>query len=363
MIRWATRAQLSLFTYLNSFFETGIKSPLDAAILAHDQPAIPGYTKLDEIPFDFQRRRLSIVVAQGEQRWLIAKGAPEGVLACCSAYEHDGQSLPLDGAARSQCEATYRQLCGEGFRMLGVASKQVPPQSAYRAADEAGLTLAGFVTFSDPPLAEAAETLRSLERDGVQVKILTGDNELVTQHVCSQVGFDGGNIVLGEQIDQMSDTALSHVAEGAAVFARVSPAQKNRIILALKRRSHVVAFLGDGINDTPSLHAADVGISVASATDAAEIILLQPGLEPLHSGILEGRKAFGNVMKYLLMGSSSNFGNMFSMAGASFFCRFCPCCRCRSCSIISSTTSRSSRSQPTTSTTRSPTSRAAGISG
>ncbi len=320
--------KVSLFSYLNSFHETGIKSPLDAAILAHDSPAIDAYRKLDEIPFDFERRRLSIVVAKGSQQWLIVKGAPEGVLECCSACEVDGHALPLEGEARSKCETTYRELSAEGFRVLAIAYRLVALQSAYRATDEQNLVLIGFATFSDPPLAEAAATLQALRRDGVQVKILTGDNELVARHVCSQVGLDSSQIVLGEQLDRMSDTALSHVAEQVAVFARVSPAQKNRIILALKHRSHVVGFLGDGINDAPSLHAADVGISVASAVDvakdAAEIILLERGLGILHTGILEGRKAFGNVMKYLLMGTSSNFGNMFSMAAASFFLPFLP---------------------------------------
>ena len=188
--------------------------------------------------------------------------------------------------------------------------------------------LLGFLTFSDPPLADVAEVLQALSRDGVQVKILTGDNELVTGHVCSQVGLDGSRMVLGSEMDRMSDVALAHVVEQTTIFARVSPAQKNRIIMALKSRHHVVGFLGDGINDAPSLHAADVGISVATAVDvakdAAAIILLERSLQVLHNGILEGRKAFGNVIKYLLMGTSSNFGNMFSMAGAFVFLPFLP---------------------------------------
>jgi len=211
---------------------------------------------------------------------------------------------------------------------LAVAYAVAPLQAAYSARDERELVLAGFVTFFDPPMKGVAETLRALRRDGVVVKILTGDNELVAQHVCSQVGLDSARIVGGDQIERMTDSALAAVAEQTTVFARVSPAQKNRIILALKSRNHVVGFLGDGINDAPSIHTADVGVSVATAVDvakdAADIILLERDLDVLHAGILEGRRAFGNVMKYLLMGTSSNFGNMFSMAGAFLFLPFLP---------------------------------------
>jgi P-type Mg2+ transporter len=259
---------------------------------------------------------------------LITKGAPESVLPVCSRYELNGQEFPLDVDSRTCAEATYRALCARGFRMLAVAYAPVPLKYVYRATDETDLVLAGFLTFSDPPLESAKLALQDLNRDGIQVKILTGDNELVTQHICSQVGLDVGRIILGDELERMTDTALAHVVEQTFVFARVSPAQKNRIILALKRRSHVVGYLGDGINDAPSLHAADVGISVSTAVDvakdAADFILLERSLDVLHEGIIEGRKAFGNVMKYLLMGTSSNFGNMFSMAVASLFLPFLP---------------------------------------
>ena len=335
-----------LLAYLNSLHETGVSNPLDqaiksqaikqsrignpldAAVLQHDHPDIHAYRKIDEIPFDFERRRVSIVVEHEKERLLITKGAPESVLPVCSAYELNGQHYPLDAASRGRAEATYRDLCARGFRMLAVAYSTPPQQDAYRAADEKDLVLVGFLTFSDPPLESAKLALRDLSRDGVQVKILTGDNELVTQHICAQVGLSDGRIILGEELERMTDTALAHVVEQTSVFARVSPAQKNRIILALKRRSHVVGYLGDGINDAPSLHAADVGISVSTAVDvardAADIILLEHSLHVLHEGIIEGRKAFGNVMKYLLMGTSSNFGNMFSMAIASLFLPFLP---------------------------------------
>jgi Mg2+-importing ATPase len=317
-----------LQAYLNSFHETGIKSPLDAAILQAGSPDLQAYRKLDEVPFDFERRRLSVVLERNGERLLIAKGAPEGILHVCAAYEIEGQRHLFDTEARQRCEATYRDLSAQGHRVLAVAYRPVPQQKAYRAADERDLVLVGFLTFFDPPLEDTAAAVADLRSDGVQMKVLTGDNELVARHVCAQVGLDGSRVVLGDQVDQMTDTALAHVAEQSTVFARVSPAQKNRIILALKHRGHVVGFLGDGINDAPSLHAADVGISVATAVDvakdAAEIILLERGLRVLHSGILEGRKAFGNVMKYLLMGTSSNFGNMFSMAAASLFLPFLP---------------------------------------
>jgi P-type Mg2+ transporter len=314
--------------HVNSTHQTGIKSPLDEAILKRGGVATSGYRKIDEIPFDFERRRLSVVVENGGERLLITKGAPEGVIACCTAYEVGDGPAVLDDAARARCQATYRELSAQGARVLAVASAVAPIQAAYAARDERELVLAGFVTFFDPPMAGVAEALRALRRDGVMVKILTGDNELVAQHVCSQVGLDSARVVGGDEIERMTDGALAAVAEQATVFARVSPAQKNRIILALKSRNHVVGFLGDGINDAPSIHTADVGVSVATAVDvakdAADIILLERDLGVLHAGILEGRRAFGNVMKYLLMGTSSNFGNMFSMAGAFLFLPFLP---------------------------------------
>jgi P-type Mg2+ transporter len=317
-----------LLASLNSLYETGIRSPLDTAILASGHPETQDYTKVDEIPFDFERRRLSIVVDSSRGRLLITKGAPESILQCSTAYEIAETQAPLDAAARARCQAVYEQLSAEGYRVLGVASRPVPAQRSYTIADEQALVLAGFLAFVDPPMADVRDAVQALQRDGVTVKVLTGDNELVTQHVCRQVGLDGRNILLGDEIAQMSEAALAAVAERTTVFARVSPAQKNRIILALKSRNHVVGFLGDGINDAPSLHTADVGISVANgvdvAKDAADILLRERTLTVLHSGIIEGRKAFANVMKYLLMGTSSNFGNMFSMAGAVLFLPFLP---------------------------------------
>ncbi|HWF39300.1 MAG TPA: magnesium-translocating P-type ATPase [Candidatus Acidoferrales bacterium] len=319
--------------YLNSQFETGIRSPLDVAILKADRDIAKEYAKVDEIPFDFERRRLSIVVEKtggdgAAKRLLITKGAPEGILERSQWYEAGGQRLEFDAQTRPTCRKTFDDLSAQGFRVLAVAYREVEARAAYTIDDEKELTFCGYLTFADPPNPDAAASLAALERDGVQVKILTGDNELVARHVCQQVGLKEPAIILGQELESMSDPALQHLAEETDVFARVSPVQKHRIIHALKVRGHVVGYMGDGINDAPSLHAADVGISVATAVDvardASDIILLKPGLDILHKGVLEGRRASANVMKYLLMGTSSNFGNMFSMAGASLFLPFLP---------------------------------------
>ena len=327
---WGAPSQrVLMLARLNSQNQTGIRSPLDAAILAASQTDAEGaYQKCDEIPYDFDRRRLSVVLEQESRRLLITKGAPEGVLEHTVAVERNGQVAPLDSGLQARCRATFEELSRQGLRVLAVAYVGVEVRASYSAADERNLILVGFVTFADKPLPDAARALAALRAAGVRVKIITGDSDLVTSQVCAQVGLDPGKIVMGDEIERMTEPALQAVAEETTVFARASPAQKNRILMALKHRGHVVGFMGDGINDAPSLHAADVGISVASAVDvareAADIILVEPGLEVLTSGILEGRRAFGNVMKYLLMGTSSNFGNMFSMAGASAFLPFLP---------------------------------------
>lgn len=317
--------------YLNSSMETGVRSPLDVAVLARppeNASAVASFTKIDEAPFDFERRRLSVVVEREGRRLLITKGAPESVLPQCDFYLAEGAPVPLDEEARTQSQGVTRDLSAQGFRLLAVAYREAPDQPAYSASDERELILAGYLAFIDPPKEDADETIAALERDGIEVKILTGDNELVTAYICEQVGIKPGRIVMGAEIDKLDPQALGALAERTTVFARVTPGQKNRVLLALKARGHVVGFLGDGVNDAPSLHMADVGISVAGAVDvakdAAEIILMERSLEVLHAGVLEGRKAFGNVMKYLLMATSSNFGNMFSMAGATLFLPFLP---------------------------------------
>jgi Mg2+-importing ATPase len=314
--------------WLNSKLETGIKSPLDVAICNLPCSLAEGFTKCDEIPFDFERRRLSVVVEQANERILITKGSPEGMFPLLSSYERNGQTLAMNDEVLAHCRKTYNDLSSQGFRVLAVAYATVPAKQAYSISDERSLILTGYMAFGDPARVDAAESIAALRRDGVEVKIITGDSDLVSGRICEQVGLQPGKIVLGAELDKMTDAALGHIAEQTTVFARVSPAQKNRIIMALKHRSHVVGYMGDGVNDAPSLHAADVGISVSTAVDiardAADIILMEPGLQVLHAGILEGRRAFGNVMKYLLMGTSSNFGNMLSMAGASLFLPFLP---------------------------------------
>jgi Mg2+-importing ATPase len=313
---------------LNSKFETGIRSPLDDVILRQPVPATDGYTKCDEIPFDFERRRLSVVVEHQNRRTLVTKGAAEGILPLLTAYEVDGKLEPITESALNRLQQTSNDLNSQGFRSLAVAYRAVPVQTNYSVADERGLTLAGFLSFSDEPLPDAEQALAALKQDGLEIKIISGDSDRVTDHVCTLVGIDHGQIVTGEEMDRMTDPALAHTAENTSVFARISPGQKNRILLALKHNGHAVGFMGDGINDAPSLRAADLGISVPNAVDvareAADVILVKPGLRVLHDGIVEGRKAFGNVMKYLLMGTSSNFGNVLSMAAASLFLPFLP---------------------------------------
>jgi Mg2+-importing ATPase len=314
---------------INSRFETGIRSPLDAAILKASSADVAGYAKVDEIPFDFERRRVSVVVDGPDgRRLLVTKGAPEQLLPLVTSLERNGQSTRLTDDDRRACMASYEALGADGLRVLAVAYREVAPAETYGREDERDFVLAGFVAFADPVLPDAAGAIADLHRDGVAVKILTGDNDRVARHMCDQLDIDHETIVTGEELSRLDDGALGHVVEQASVFTRVSPGQKTRVILALKRRGHVVGFIGDGINDAPSLHTADVGISVLNATDvareSADVILGQTGLRVLHRGILEGRRASGNMMKYLLMGTSSNFGNMFSMAAASVFLPFLP---------------------------------------
>ena len=320
--------------YLNSYFESGIKSPLDNAILAHTEQSVTGWTKIDEVPFDFERRRVSVLLerlAVGHtERQLVLKGAPEDVLRLCTAYQDaQGQVQALDADALLPITAVFDSLGEEGFRVLGIARRAVASDHAHaRIADETALIFAGFAAFLDPPKASAGAALDALTRSGIAVKIVTGDNERVTRHVCAALGVPIAGVLTGNELVGMDDDALRVRVEQVNLFCRVNPAQKNRIMLALKARGHVVGYLGDGINDAPSLHTADVGISFSGAVDvakqAASMILLENDLMVLHAGILEGRRTFGNVMKYIMMATSSNFGNMFSMAAATLFLPFLP---------------------------------------
>ena len=324
------RAQVLTLAYLNSYFESGLKSPLDDAILAHGEIDVSAWRKIDEVPFDFERRRVSVLVQSAEGRRLVVKGAPEDVLRLCTQYQDSsGASVALDASARERIDALFDSLGQEGFRALGIAWRDVALDHPHAVvSDESELVFAGFAAFLDPPKASAARALSAMAASGVAVKIVTGDNERVTRHVCTELGVPIDGVLTGTEVATMNDDALRARVESVNLFCRVNPSQKNRIILALKARGHVVGYLGDGINDAPSLHTADVGISVDGAVDvakqAAAMILLEKDLMVLHKGILEGRRTFGNVMKYIMMATSSNFGNMFSMAAATLFLPFLP---------------------------------------
>jgi len=324
-------AQVLQLAYLNSYFETGLKSPLDDAILQHEEIDASGWRKIDEVPFDFERRRVSVLVDQGEKRLLVVKGSPEDILGLSTQYAV-GETLetrPLDQQAQASIQTLHDNLGREGFRVLGIAWRQVAPDHPHAVVgDETELTFAGFAAFLDPPKESAGHALKALAADNVQVKIVTGDNELVTRYVCGKLGMPVMGVLTGSEIQQMGDAALAVRVREANLFCRVTPAQKNRIILSLKTQGHTVGYLGDGINDAPSLRSADVGISVDSAVDvakaAADMIMLREDLDVLHAGVQEGRRTFANIMKYIMMGTSSNFGNMFSMAGATLFLPFLP---------------------------------------
>ena len=320
-----------MFAGLNSQFQTGIRSPFDVAILARAAAGSQDYRKIDEVPFDFTRRRLSVVVApvaEKDRRLLVTKGAPESILPLVVAVDVDGRVSASDEDTGARSSATPDVLSSDGIRVLAVAYRWMEKTERCGQDSERNLVLAGFVGFGDPVLPDVPALLKDLERDGVIVKIITGDNALVARHVCRTIGLRDDQIVSGEDLARLDDAALGHVAEQASLFSRVSPAQKDRIITVLKRRGHVVGYIGDGINDAPSLHTADVGISVVSAADvareAADVVLSERTLGVLHRGILEGRRASANMMKYLLMSTSSNFGNMFSMAAAAAFLPFLP---------------------------------------
>jgi len=317
--------------WLNSFFESGLKTPLDEAILDSPGQDVGAWQKIDEVPFDFERRCVSVLIDDGQARWLVVKGAPDEIMRLCTHVEAgDGaHQMPFDAAASTSAKATCHALEDDGFRVLGIAWREVGRDHPHAVvSDETGLVLAGFGAFLDPPKASAAEALEALRKDGIAIKIVTGDSDRVTRHVCGELGIPVLGVLSGAEIAVLDDQALRIRAEQCNLFCRVNPAQKNRVIEALRARGHVVGYLGDGINDAPSLHSADVGLSVESAVDvakeAADMILLEQDLHVLHGGVVEGRRTFGNIMKYIMMGTSSNFGNMFSMAGASLFLPFLP---------------------------------------
>ncbi len=317
-------AKVLLYSYLNSYHETGLKNPLDKAILEHEEVPSIDYEKFDEVPFDFVRRRVSVVVEKQRERFFITKGAPEEIFKVCTYYELSEKIYDLSAETERKIEQKYYDLSAEGYRVLAVAYKKVKEErTIYSINNESDMIFLGFVAFLDPPKETAKESIELFKKNNIELKILTGDNELVTRKVCEQIGFEIRGVVLGVDVAKMNDDALARVVETANIFSRVTPSQKDRIISALKSNGHVVGFLGDGINDAPSMRVADVSISVENAVDvakeSADIILLHKDLTVLEAGVLEGRKTFGNTVKYVLMGISSNFGNMFSAAGASLF--------------------------------------------
>jgi Mg2+-importing ATPase len=314
--------------YLNAHLQTGLANPLDEAIVAHAQPEIAAVAKVDEVPYDFVRKRLSVVVQDGPDRVLITKGALENVLAVCAQVQ-DGQAVvPLDDAHRAPIRQRFAEWSRQGLRVLGVATRSVPVQPAYQRDDERDLTFIGFLLFADPPKSGVKETLADLAELGVQLKIITGDNRLVAIHTAETLGLAVTGVLTGADLHALRDEALWQAATQANLFVEVEPNQKERIILALRKMGHVVGYLGDGINDAPALHAAAVGISVEGAVDvareAADLVLVQRDLAVLRQGIIQGRITFANTLKYVFMATSANFGNMFSVAGASLFLPFLP---------------------------------------
>jgi Mg2+-importing ATPase len=326
--------------YMNSHFQTGLKNVLDRAVLAHTEThihsKIPDYAKVDEIPFDFQRRVMSVVVRtpEGNDR-IISKGAPEAIFPRCTEFELDGQKYPMDHAHIDGLKIEYERLSADGFRVLAIASKDVVPRgivagdaTPYSKIDECDLILNGYVAFLDPPKDSATGAIKALQNLGVAIKVVTGDNDLVARKICKEVGIPTDCVLLGSDIESMSDDQLAAASMQTTLFARVSPAHKRRIIQALQAQKHIVGFMGDGINDAPALRTADVGISVDTAVDiakeSADMILLEKSLFVLEAGVVEGRKVFANILKYVRMGASSNFGNMFSVLGASVFVPFLP---------------------------------------
>lgn len=319
--------------YLISHFQTGLKNVLDRAVLKHTDIhqalQVEGFTKLDELPFDFTRRMMSVVVAGVDgQRQLLTKGAPESVFAKCSHFEDQGKIFPMDEALRQQLFTQVDELSDDGFRVLAVATRVMDSRPSYSKSDESNLVLTGYLAFLDPPKDTAMQALEALRGYGVTVKVLTGDNDRVTRKVCREVGMSTDSILSGANLESLTDAELSDVVERHHVFARLLPTHKERIVKALQQRGHVVGFMGDGINDAPALHAADVSISVDNAVDiakeTADLILLEKSLLVLTEGVLEGRKVFVNILKYIRMGASSNFGNMFSVLGASAWLPYVP---------------------------------------
>ncbi|MDR3050605.1 MAG: magnesium-translocating P-type ATPase [Oscillospiraceae bacterium] len=328
-------ARVLRHAFLNSYYQTGLKNLMDLSIIAYAREQgmsdlWEGYQKVDEIPFDFNRRRMSVVVANADGKTqLITKGAIEEMLGISTYVEYDGRVEPITDAIRAEVLETCRGYNGDGMRVLGVAQKTNPaPVGTFSVADERDMVLIGYLTFLDPPKDSAEEAIATLHKYGVDVKVLTGDNDAVTRSVCKQVGLPTGHILLGADVEEMTEAQLKAAVENTNVFAKLSPQQKARIVTALRANGHTVGYMGDGINDTAAMHAADVGISVDTAVDiakeSANIILMEKDLMALEEGVVEGRKIYANIIKYIKMTASSNFGNMLSVLAASAFLPFLP---------------------------------------
>ncbi len=318
------------YAYMNSYYQTGLRNLLDRAILSHTELDVERTCrKVDEIPFDFQRKRMSVIIEYEDSHVMITKGSVEDVYSACGSYQLDDEILPLIDVIKRDLMEEYERLSKVGYRVLAVAYKEFPmDKTVFGARDEGDLVLLGYLAFFDPPKDSAGKALAGLARMGVSIKILTGDNELVTKKICGDVGLNSENIFTSSQLAGMGEEEFLAAALKGNVFARLSPSQKEQIIASLQKAGHVVGFLGDGINDAPALNLADVGISVDTAVDvakeSADIILLEKNLMVLEDGITEGRRVFGNITKYIKMGASSNFGNMFSVVGGSYFLPFLP---------------------------------------
>jgi Mg2+-importing ATPase len=320
--------RIFLHAYLNAFFETGFSNPIDEAIRAYRQPDIAGYEKADEVPYDFIRKRLSILVVKDGRYLMVTKGTLPNVLAVCSTAETASGSKVDMTSVNRQIRQRYETLSNQGFRVLGIANRDMGTGSSIGKDHEADMTFLGFLVFFDPPKAGIADTIDRLKQLGVSLKIISGDNRLVAAKVSKDVGMRDARIVTGSELREISDGALLQRVTETNIFAEVEPNQKERIIFALRKAGHVVGYMGDGINDASALHAADVGISVDTAVDvakeSADIVLLEKNLAVLVQGVREGRTTFANTLKYVFMATSANFGNMFSMAGASLFLSFLP---------------------------------------
>ncbi len=317
------------YAYMNSFMQTGLRNPLDEAILNFRHLSVRDYRKLQEVPYDFYRKRISVVVSHNARHELVTKGQPEEILKISTHYMDGGTLHRIDEIFLQKFSRLYRTLSESGFKTLAIANKVFhDKKKSYDKNDEKMLTVLGLVGFYDPPKHTAAETIKMLCHNGVEVKIITGDNELVTKKICDDIGISVKGIIVGDEIAQISDEAFSKKAEENTIFARFTPEQKRRVISALRARQHVVGYLGDGINDAPSLKAADIGVTVSNAADvareSADVVLSHKSLYQLGEGIIEGRQTFGNTLKYLMMGLSSNFGNMFSLIGAAIALPFLP---------------------------------------